>query len=81
MHDTSSSLPGPRLQVDPPQSRIMCSLLETAGKCSENKCTAPLLIVRIQARDRKAQKDYTKKREQEVDSRIANKGQKKGTRK
>ncbi len=39
------------------------------------------LNVKMQGADREMQKDYSKKREQEVfDSHIANKGQKKGTR-
>ena len=61
----------------------MSSLLETAGKYSQNiKCTTPFLNIKMQGPDRKVQKEYSMKREQEVfDSRIANKGQKKGTRK
>ena len=68
------------MQMDPPQSRTMSSLLEAAGKYSQNINQIAPFLNNMQGGDREAQKDYSKKREQEVfDSHIANKGQKKGT--
>ena len=71
-----------------PECNWMHLSREPCPRCSKAQvnirkytCTIPFLNVKKQVADRQTQKDYSKMREQEVyDSHIANKGQKKGTR-